>query len=145
MNGRPVWLASVSQWNGTKIIPTSRWGSGVRNAGLKTARRVLGPLGDESMERAFLMCATLCYHRGASDAEIAELPEGPGGLAGPPFDQVIFETSECPPAGLSFTPCDRRRFHTIRRNGAELKMPIDDCGECPSCEARSLAMTGTVA
>lgn len=132
-----MWLASVSQWRNNKLIPTARWGEGVRRQGLTIARRVLGPLGEPEMERAFLMCATLCYHRGASDSEIGGLPDGPGGLAGPPFDEVIYETPACPPAQLSFTPCDSRRFGSRMQGGVRIRLPIDDCGVCPSCRARA--------
>jgi hypothetical protein len=73
------------------MIPTARWGHGVRLAAIRTAHRVLGPVGDPELERGFLMCSTLCFHRAASNFEIEALPPGPGGLAGPPFDQVIYE------------------------------------------------------
>lgn len=139
MGGRPVWLASVSQWQHGRLVPTSRWGDGVRAAGLRVARRALGDVGDPTMERGFLMSATLCYHRGASDSEIDALPPGPGGLAGPPFDDVIYETADCPAPALSFRPCDRR---TYRRLSAGVSLPVDDCGECPSCAARA-AILGT--
>ena len=135
MNGLPVWLVSISQWN-RRMIPTERWGNGARNEALRLARRALGAVGNPSLERAFLMCSTLCYHRGATDAEVAAIPPGPGGLAGPPFDQVIYETEAVPPVSLSFTPCDNRRFQTRRRDGSVLKLPVDDCEECPSCQAR---------
>ncbi len=137
MSGRPVWLASVSKRkpNTGQMIPTARWGPGVRRAALTVAHRTLGPVGEPSMERAFLMCATLCYHRAASDAEIEALPDGPGGLAGPPFDQVIHETDACPPAGLSFTPCDHRTI--VRMGKPGFYRPVDDCGQCPSCLARA--------
>ena len=142
MDGRPVWLASVSKRskNG-RIIGTERWGNGVRRAAIDIAHRTLGELGEPTMERGFLMCATLCFHRGASDEEIAALPHGPGGLAGPPFDQVIYETEQCPPAGVSFTPCDKRTYRPLGRNG--LRLPVDECGECESCQARNKIMERT--
>jgi hypothetical protein len=143
MAGRPVWLASVSyrRPNGVDPIPTARWGPGVRRQAIRLAHAALAGVGDDRYERGFLMCSTLCFHRGASDPEIAALPPGPGGLAGPPFSETIYETPECPPAGLSFAPCDRRTF---RRLGSGGLLPVDECGECPSCRARERALAGEV-
>jgi len=136
MGGRPVWLASISQWRNQRLVTTDRWGHGARLAALRVAQQVLGPVGDPTLERGFLMCSTLCFHRGATDTEIAVIPPGPGGLAGPPGVAVIYETPAVPPMALSFTPCDRRWFDTIRLPGVAMRIPVDDCGRCLSCLAR---------
>ncbi len=151
MNGPPVWLGSVSLHRKSGVlVPTGQWGHGTQRQAIKVAHRLLGPVGDPRKERGFLMNATLCFHRMATDAEIERIPPGPGGLAGPPFDEVIWETPDCPPAGLSFTKCDNRTFRTIHARGRPahpldrgnkpLITPVDDCGNCPSCHARTNAM-----
>ena len=137
MQGRPVWLASVSQWRNGRPIQTARWGTGVRRLALDIAHQAVDGVGDPTLERGFLMCLTLCFHRGATDDEIARMPQGPGGLAGPPFAETIWETPDCPPAGLSFAPCENRTTRRLGPPAWKLRMPVDDCGDCPTCEARA--------
>lgn len=137
MQGRPVWLASVSQWRSRRLIGTERWGHGTRLHAIRVAQEVLGPVGDQTLERGFLMCSTLCFHRGATDDEIAGIPPGPGFLAGPPGVEIIYESPAVPPVSLSFTPCDQRRFESIRLPAGVMRSPVDDCGDCPSCQARA--------
>jgi hypothetical protein len=139
MGGQPVWLVSVSRWRNGRNIPTARWGPGVRRAMITVAHQALGDVGQPTVERGFLMCSTLCFHRAATNAEAASIPAGPGGLAGPPFDEVIYETPACPPVALSFRPCANRRY---QRLGSGM-IPVDDCGACASCEARAAALTKT--
>jgi hypothetical protein len=145
MNGRPVWLASVSRWNGGKIVPAERWGPGTIRASVEVAHRVLEGVGDPSLERGFRMCTTLCFHRGLTDVEIAELPPGPGGLAGPPGLDVVWETPDVPPVSLSFTACAHRRFERVRGATHTLKLPVDDCTDptCLSCRARDRVLGRT--
>lgn len=143
MAGRPVWLASVSyrRRQGAMLTPTEKWSPSVQRYARAAAHKAMEGLGDETLERGFLMCSTLCAHRAVSDAELAALPPGPGGLAGPPGVGLLYETPACPPVSLSFTPCDRRYF--VSWMGARL--PQDVCGECPSCRARDLVLAKTFA
>lgn len=142
MGGRPVWLASISRWQGAQVVPTGRWGDGTLRAAVRLAHEVLGPVGDADVERGFYMCSTLCFHRAVTDREAADLPAGPGGLAGPPGVRIVYESAACPPVAPSFEPCQRRRWQVLRTSAGVLRLPVDDCGTCPSCEARNVALTG---
>ena len=133
MRGRPVWLASVSRWKNGHHVPTEKWSDVQLRMAKAVSHEVLDGIGDVTAERGFLMCATLCVHRAVTDTEANELPTGPGYLAGPPGVRVAWETEQCPPISLSFQPCDNRRFQKV----GPLTLPVDNCGKCPSCLART--------
>jgi hypothetical protein len=133
MRGVPVWLASVSRWDGDKNIPTERWSESQLRSAKEVSHQVLSDVGNPDMERGFLMCSTLCVHRAVTPLESSSLPPGPGYLAGPPGVRVVWEGEKCPPISLSFTPCDKRTFMVM----GQLKLPVDNCGACPSCLART--------
>jgi hypothetical protein len=97
----------------------------------------LAGIGDESRERAFRMCITLCVHRGVRRDELAQVDRWwhdarPADLAGGPIE--IYYSRGIPDIP-SAMPCAHPSKRLIDRRRLDLWLPID-CGECESCIAR---------
>lgn len=134
MNGRPVWLASLSMYDRGELIPAETWGERQIERGERLLRRVLRGVGDESRERLFRMCITMCYHRGLTDAEEASLsPEWqdavPEHLAGGPLH--VYWSKGIPDIP-STHPCESPGKEIL---GPGIYLPID-CGRCAPCLSR---------
>jgi hypothetical protein len=136
MEGRPVWLASVSRRDSAgKIKPTGTWTKADRAAGLNWLRALLGGVGDPRHERCFRMNITLCFHRALTTAEEARI--GPGcavHLAGGPIEVLWQKGCSDSPTTL---PCRAPVRHQIDAGDDRLWVPLD-CGECEPCRARAL-------
>lgn len=140
MKGQPVWLASISRIrpNG-KTVYVPEWSPSQLRSGEKALRELLIGVGNTSRERLFRMNVTLCLHRAATDAEVAEQPfwflSAPGnGLAGGPV-QVLSETEV---GSASTRPCLNPRKYVIDRTSPHGWIPCD-CGQCEPCFARAAA------
>lgn len=148
MGGRPVWLASCSVMDlkredpvrgGPLKLPTHRWPSLVRAEAERQLRLALAGVGDDSMQRCFRMCVTLCVHRAVTDAELAGLPAdwkcvAPRDLAGTPLE--VLWTTPAVPKVLSAEPCRAPLRRPIRgAEHLEMYIPIG-CGRCDTCQAR---------
>lgn len=101
--------------------------------------RVLGDVGDPLVERVFRMNVTLCIHRLCTPTEAAAAGRLWAGkemrdLAGQPIE--IIEERGCE-SGPSCQPCNNPRRLAIIPSRPDLWVP-QDCGACPSCEARSI-------
>lgn len=99
-------------------------------------RFALDGIGDPERERCFRMQVTLCIHRGATEAEVAGLPESwheaLSGMAGGPV-QVIYERGV--KALPSAMPCADPIREDLGYGRPNLWIP-KDCGRCESCLAR---------
>lgn len=72
MNGRPVWLASISIRNRYgQLMPSSSWAQNPTTLDRleRVLRRQLWGVGDNTAERFFRMPITACYHRALSTDE----------------------------------------------------------------------------
>lgn len=138
MNGTPVWLASVSH----KSKTTDRWVRQEHATAKAMLLRVLQGVGDESRQRVFRMCVTLCMHRALTEAEIAGLPQSfhdaeAVDVAGGPVE-IVEETE---PGSPSTRPCESPTMidlaealgRNISHKGATF---AQDCGNCIPCIAR---------
>jgi hypothetical protein len=132
MRGVPVWLASVSRWNGQSNVPTGQWSESQLREAKRVAHEALAGVGNAEIERGFFTCSTLCVHRAVTQVEESMMPFGPGYLAGPPGVRVVWETEKAPAIALSFMPCKNRYFKEF----GQLKLPVDNCHECESCIER---------
>jgi len=137
MEGRPVWLASVSLRKGNEIIPTGEWSEDQRDEADNVLDILLKGVGDKRFERCFRMCVTMCRHRALSREETRQLPEEwftlPAvDLAGGPVE-VLWEQGIKP--CLSTQPCESPTKAPL---GSNTWIPID-CGSCPTCVARKEA------
>jgi len=140
MNGRPVWLASVSRRdvNGA-IIGTANWSKRERKRLTEYLRTdVLGVLGDANVERVFRMNITLCIHRLCTPQEAAWAKSCWTGkeirdLAGAPIE--VLEEKGCLSAP-STRPCLNPGHVIIIPTRPDLWVPRD-CGSCASCKARA--------
>jgi len=151
MQGRPVWLASVSRRsrNG-KCVSALKLPRRLVLEAERVLRRVLYGVGDSGRERLFQMCVTTCMHRALSDQEIEMLPDGwtekPAlDVAGGPVR--VLASRGIPPGTLSVEPCEdygREPFPggLVDADGDPLWIPVD-CGECPPCRARVVAVEAT--
>ena len=139
MDGRPVWLASISRRDANnEIIGTEQWSRRERLRLTAYLRNdVLLGVGDWSVERVFRMNVTLCIHRLCTQAEAARAMESWHGtehrdLAGQPIE--ILEEIGC--AGAPSTkPCVNPHRMVISASRPDLWVP-QDCGLCKSCAAR---------
>lgn len=112
---------------------------------VRQARQYVGELmngaGIPYMERGFAMTTTVCVHRVATPDEAALIPTwSRGSLAGPPGRRLLWVTENMPDAALSFDPCVKRYF-VKHSSGATI--PVDACGECPSCIHRTELLART--
>lgn len=145
MNGRPVWLASVSKRGPLGITPNTRWMSPEREKAKKLLNMALEGVGDWSRWRMFRMQITYCLHLAVSDEELKRLPDDwatkPGTcLAGGPVE--ILDSSGIPDQP-SVRPCENpTRLPLSRLAGASIGHDPDlwfpeECGECAPCRARA--------
>lgn len=136
MNGRPVWLASVTlrDANGI-IIPTARY----TTRGMQKAQTVLDELlagvGDTSREVSFRMNLSLCRHRGLSVDEEEHLTNQfkdfcPTDSAGTAIE-VLWKRGV---SGEAIEPCANPGRQYIS-DEPHFWLPIP-CGKCESCVAR---------
>jgi len=148
MNGRPVWLASVSLRNPDGIVPNTLWGRPSKRHARNLLEVALAGVGDPTRWRLFRMQVTYCLHRAVSDHELELLPEEwksmkGSALAGGPVE--ILDSSGCANRA-SVEPCDNpRRIPLSELTGVpshtEAWFP-EDCGICPSCRDRKLIEEG---
>lgn len=144
MDGRPVWLASVSRRHPVTdaIVPTGEWVTrpALRNKGVRVLKEVLGGAGDTAFERLFRMNATLCLHRAMTEEEVAGLPgwwhEAPAvGIAGPAVEVLYSRGASGRPAQQ---PCERPRRTLPPIPGYDPRLWIPEgCGECEACLDRA--------
>ncbi len=140
MEGWPVWLASVTlRDRAWKIRPTETWTAKDHEHATAVLDMALGDVGDDSKQRQFRMCSTLCRHRALTDAEASKLPswwftEIAKDIAGGPVE-LEWEKGLAP--SLSTRPCEHPSWVQIDPNDARLKFPMD-CGECEPCKARAM-------
>jgi hypothetical protein len=139
MNGRPVWLASLSRRDAdNEIIGTGKWSKRERKRLTQYLRSdVLGALGDPTCERVFRMNITLCVHRLCTPAEAAWAMQRWEGtshrdLAGQPVE--ILEEVGCV-SDPSTHPCADPGHLVIVPERPDLWVP-QDCGKCETCLAR---------
>lgn len=142
-----MWLASISKRNHNgkgDVVPAFTWSSRLMREARTILLATLVGVGDETRERGFRMCTTMCVHRALSDAEVAQLGEAwcslaPRDMAGGPLE-ILYERG-CA-ATLSTRPCAAPEKVELGRGaaGVALFVPID-CGECPTCLDR-LARAG---
>lgn len=138
MNGRPVWLASVSMRDSLgRIIPTGRWTYRQREKADQIIERLLDGVGDHSREVAFRMNVTVCRHRGLTALEESGLPSS--------FHE--FQATDSAGAsvellwargvtGAAIEPCANPGREPIGdSDDPDLWLPIP-CGRCASCRAR---------
>ena len=138
MNGRPVWLASISRVrpnNRTLYVP--EWSPAQRRDAERRLRALLEGAGDPTAERLFRMNLTLCLHRAARPDEIEAAPPwfvtAPGiGLAGGPVE-ILTETIAGAP---STKPCEAPGRRVLEAGHPHAWIPID-CGACAPCVARA--------
>lgn len=133
MRGQPVWLASLTRWQGSPRHSTPRttgtWTPGELADGFARLRVLLDGVGDPERERGFRMNLTLCIHRATTPDEAARLPPfTPSHLAGGPVE-VVYETE---PGKLSTRPCS----DPGREVFGGTWLPVD-CGRCATCLARA--------
>jgi hypothetical protein len=118
---------------------TDRWSKRERKRLTQYLRTdVLAGLGDPTVERVFRMNVTLCIHRLCTPPEAERAMRMWEGtehrdLAGQPIE--ILEEIGCSSA-LSTRPCDNPRRLVMVPSRPDLWVP-QDCGACPSCQARA--------
>jgi hypothetical protein len=141
MNGRPVWLASVSHRDSLgRIVPTGRWSERRREKADRVIERLLDGVGDPGREVAFRMNITVCRHRGLTNEEEVGLRRS--------FHE--FKATDTAGAsvellwargvtGAAIQPCANPRRKPIGDSGdPDLWLPIP-CEQCESCRARQEA------
>lgn len=145
MQGRPVWLASISRRsrNG-RVVSALKLPRRLVDEAVKILERVLHGVGDTTRERTFQMCITTCMHRALTDEEIAKLPEGwmsipPQDIAGGPVRTL---SSKGIPETPSVEPCENYARKPLPglfdADDDPLWVPIE-CGDCEPCRAREAA------
>lgn len=149
MNGRPVWLASVSKRSRSGIIPNTEWGSHDREKAKKLLDLTVDGVGDRSRWRLFRMQVTYCLHVAVSDEELARLPcewaTVPGTcLAGGPVEVLA---SSGIPDQPSVLPCENPARIPLGRITGQLFLRPDlwipeDCGACEPCQSRAAIEAG---
>lgn len=151
MDGRPVWLASVSRRHPVTdaIIPTGEWVArpALLNKGGRILKEVLSGVGDRGFERLFRMNITLCLHRAMTEEEVAGLPawwhDAPAvGIAGPAVEVLRSRGASGRPAQQ---PCEDP-IRTLPQRGWDPRLWIPEgCGECGPCRDRTRAREEAVA
>src|SRR5580765_4872742 len=126
MDGRPVWLASISRRSPVRggRLATPLWTPETMRASWALLRRLIGPAGDPSRERIFRMNVTVCLHRAASDDDLARVPDSfhtaePIDLAGGPVE-VLWESV---PGAPSTRPCHAPEKIPLDRTNPLLWLP----------------------
>lgn len=146
MQGRPVWLASVSrrESNG-RIIPNTRWDRVAKKKATRFLDTLLLGIGDERHGwRLFRMNITYCLHRAVSDDELDQLPttwRGEGtALAGGPVAVLGSGNCEVRPSVLPCVSPTKVALPgmklTLDGFDPDLWFPMD-CGKCAPCEDRA--------
>lgn len=138
MEGRPVWLASLSLRDRFGIIAGTATWSPTRIRKMHAALEdVLSGVGDVNAQRLFRMNVTLCLHRALTLDEEAGLSQDfcdatPIDIAGGPVE-VLWENV---PSRPSTRPCEApgRQYAIVSR--PDLWLPAD-CGQCEPCRARA--------
>lgn len=139
MEGRPVWLASISRRTPAgRIIGVDDWAPPVRDRARRALEEMLSGIGDESAQRLYRMNVTMCMHRRVTDEEEAALPlsfcDLPAlDIAGGPVEILWENVSQRP----STRPCESPRHDVVLPGRPDLWFP-GDCGECEPCGARAL-------
>lgn len=145
MDGRPVWLASVSlrDKKGSPIL-TPKWSEGTMRRAQDALHAVVAGIGDPERERCFRMQVTVCLHRALSDSEIARLPDSwhrapPVDLAGGPVEILwskgIRDIPSCKPC-VAPTKTPISALTGVRNDDPDAWFP-NDCGTCEPCHART--------
>ena len=140
MDGKPVWLCSVSHRDkpgrAGRIIGTADWKLPDFAMAERLAHAALCGVGDSNRERAFRMNITFCLHRAISPQEQIVLPAAwntaPGGLAGGPVEILWSRGIEHRPAAM---PCRNPRRLRVAPGRPDLWVP-EDCRQCEPCRAR---------
>lgn len=145
MEGRPVWLASISIRDSQGVIPTGRWSDRQRAKAERLLKRVLEPVGDTTREVLFRMNVTLCRHRGLTVDEEAGLGADfhtfkAADTAGGAVELLWTRGVE----GDAIRPCEQPGREPIADAGGvstdpDLWLPIP-CDRCPPCRARAKAI-----
>lgn len=146
MDGRPVWLASVSiRDRHGNLVPSSEWRQDRRTVERleKIARKVLWGVGDETAERYFRMPITACFHRALTAEEEAGLPldwqdSPPIDMAGGGVETFWSKVGD----PLTIQPCHNPGRVPIPREPNPDIYTIEECGKCPPCKARLEVRTG---
>jgi hypothetical protein len=140
MQGRPVWLASLSKkelGRRDRIKAVASWSDAEVQHGYERLCWALRGCGDPTKERLFRMNVTLCLHRAATRQEVAGLPEGwradEGAMAGGPVAVIWSRGVPCPPSCL---PCRDPGKYLPDPKRPDLWVPLD-CQKCPPCLARA--------
>lgn len=146
MDGKPVWLASVSRRDHAtaRIIPTREWITrpALKNKALRILKEILSGVGDSAYQTLFRMNATLCIHRALTDEEVAGLPgwwhEAPAvGMAGPSVEVLYSRGASGRPAQR---PCLNPRKTLPPMPGYDPSLWIPEgCGQCEPCKDRQAA------
>jgi hypothetical protein len=138
-----VWLASVSLFDKkSKLISSNAWNARQMRHAQNLIDQALEGIGDNTRERRFRMCITLCCHRGVRDDELAAIPQWwhdaeAVDIAGGPLEVL----SSCGVAEIpSAMPCYNPGKQPIARGRPDLWIPVD-CGVCPPCMARKAVRT----
>lgn len=145
MDGRPVWLASVSRRDVLgNIVPTGEWPMAMRNKAERLLKEILRGAGDPSRERLFRMNVTLCLHRGLTEAEEAGLPDwwhaAPAvDLAGGAVEVLRSRGTSGRPAQQ---PCENPGRELPPSYDPRLWIPVD-CAECAPCLDRAAIREGS--
>lgn len=143
MNGRPVWLASVSRRTRAGTIPNTRWTPGQKRRAIGILSRATDSVGDPERWRLFRMNVTYCLHKAVTDTEMGLLPEGwgtelGGALAGGPVEILDSRGVETQPSCL---PCENptrvplSSYTGVPSTDPDLWFP-EDCGLCGPCLGR---------
>lgn len=143
MQGRPVWLASVSKRNMklNQLIPNTRWLSWMKKNAKRALWQTLRGVGNPEIGwRMFRMNITYCLHVAVSDAELEVLGpqwmDKPGGaLAGGPIE--ILDFGNCP-TNPSVMPCENPTREPLPKAPGQVHSDQDmwfpiDCGKCDPC------------
>lgn len=143
MQGRPVWLVSVSLRRRSRIVATGDWSAEERRQADRLIERALEGLGDPSIERQFRMNVTLCRHRALAAAEIDALPaswqtDRVWHVAGSPVE-ILWTRGVV--ESVSAQPCRAPAHRLVDVARPDLWIP-DDCGQCEPCVARAAAIEG---
>jgi hypothetical protein len=140
MEGRPVWLASVSYRPDHRPKATGRWPQRILDRATRMTEEMLEGVGDESREVLFRMNVTLCRHRGLTDDEEAALPASfhdfcPTDTAGTAVE-LLWRRGV---TSMAVEPCENPGRDPLPGNpDPDLWIPRA-CGRCPTCRARESA------
>lgn len=140
MEGRPVWLASVSYRPDGRTKATGRWPKRIHDRAVRMTNEILEGVGDESREVLFRMNITLCRHRGLTDDEEARLPASFKSFCATDTAGTAVELLwRRGVSSMAVEPCENPGRESLVGNpDPDLWLPIP-CGKCPPCRARAHA------